>query len=465
MMSYSKYLFLVSVALASVSGIRAQSGTPTYAKENRSFSVKEAVAYALQNNITMSSARIDEELAKRKVDETVAIGLPQISANVNYTNNVQIPVQRLPNFINDALPPGSPKGPDFIDAQFGLAHSFGASARLDQLIADGTYFLGLQAAKDYVRLSTYAKEKTQIDIEMNVVKAYFQVLLGTQQVKVLSNNFSSVDSTLRTTKALNQQGLAEKIDVSRLELSLANLKLQRSRAEDQLKLATNMLKIQLGMNSTSEITLTDKLEDFESKFQLMEVNGNGDINNRAEYKLLKQQERLGQLDMKRYKMGYLPSLSGFVSHQQNSFAAKGEFSTLFNTFFPGTIWGLNLNIPIFKGFGQSARVKQAELNLEKNRLMNKQFEQSFFLEVDNARNTYLRAYENYLQQKENVKLATEVERISKVKMQEGLSTSLEYVTAITDSNNAKVNQVISMYDLLVAEMEYKRVTGQKAVNY
>ncbi|HYG17007.1 MAG TPA: TolC family protein, partial [Bacteroidia bacterium] len=120
------------------------------------FNLKEAIDFALKNNPNLVNARIEETIADKKVSEIKAIGLPQVSAGVSYTNYIQIPTQRLPNFINEALPPGSPRGPEFIDAQFGIPHSLGANVTLNQLLFDGTYFLGLKAAQEFVKISQYA---------------------------------------------------------------------------------------------------------------------------------------------------------------------------------------------------------------------------------------------------------------------------------------------------------------------
>ena len=124
-----------------------------FGQQTTKFSIKEAVAFAKKNNLSLQSTRLEENIANKKVKETLAQGLPQISAGASYNNNIQIATQRLPNFINDALPAGSPRGPEFIDAQFGVANSLTVNAQLNQLIFDGTYFLGLKAAQEFVKIS------------------------------------------------------------------------------------------------------------------------------------------------------------------------------------------------------------------------------------------------------------------------------------------------------------------------
>ncbi len=432
-----------------------------FAQQPTKFSIQEAVAFAKKNNLTLQSTRLEEDIANQKVKETLALGLPQINGSVSYTNNVQIATQRLPNFINGALPPGSAQGPEFIDAQFGIANSLTASAQLNQLIFDGTYFLGLKAAREFVKISEYQVQQTEVDVEINTIKAYYGVLLAEKRIELINNNISSLDSTLYSLSALAKEGFAESVDTSRISLSLSNLNIQKAALEDQRKIMLNVLKLQMGFDVDKEIELTETTESLKSALKSTNVSGKGSIANRNEYKLLDQQVKLGVLDKKRYQMAYFPTLNGFLSHQQNTFASEGEISQLGDPWFPGTAWGLSLNIPIFSGFMRKSQIKQADLRLQQYKFQLSQFEQAYQNEVFTAQTNYLRALDKYQLQRKNVDLANEIRRIAKIKFQEGIRTSLEYTTAETESNTAEANNVIALYELMMAELDYRKATGEK----
>jgi len=428
------------------------------------FNLKEAIDFALKNNPNLVNARIEESIADKKVNEIKAIGLPQVSAGVSYTNYIQIPTQRLPNFINEALPPGSPRGPEFIDAQFGIPHTLGANVTLNQLLFDGTYFLGLKAAQEFVKISQYATQQTEIEVQLNVVKTYYSVLMADKRLEQVDANLSSLDSTLYNMKALTEQGFAESVDTARISLSMSNLKIQRARLADQKTIMLNMLKILMGYDVTKPIELTESTESLESNLKVMDVQGAGSVSNRPEYKILSQQLAMGLLDEKRYKFGYYPTLNGFFTHQQNTYASKGQMSQLGNPWFPGTFWGLSLNIPIFSGFRQRSLIQQASLRVQQYETSRSQFEQAYQNEVLTAQTNYLRALENYELQKKNVVLSEEIKRIAKIKLQEGLGTSLEYTTAETENNTSQSNLVIALYELMMAELDYRKATGAKIID-
>lgn len=435
-----------------------------FGQQTTKFSIKEAVAFAKKNNLSLQSTRLEENIANKKVKETLAQGLPQISAGASYNNNIQIATQRLPNFINDALPAGSPRGPEFIDAQFGVANSLTVNAQLNQLIFDGTYFLGLKAAQEFVKISEYQIQQSEIDVEVNTIKSYYAVLMADKRIDLITSNMQSLDSSLYSLRALAKEGFAEMVDTARVALSLSNLSIQKARLQDQRKVMANLLKMQMGYDVTKPIELTETTESLEAALKAVDVSTTGNIINRAEYKLLEQQVKLGVLDKKRYQMSYFPTLNGFLSHQQNTFAAKQELNQLGNPWFPGTTWGLTLNVPIFKGFKTSSQIAQADLRLTQYKLSQQQFEQAYQNEVATAQNNYLRAVESYNLQKKNVDLANEIKRIAKLKFQEGLGTSLEYTTAENESNASETNLVIALYEMMMAELDYRKATGSIIMN-
>ncbi len=435
-----------------------------FGQENTKFSIKEAVAFAKKNNLSLQSTRLEENIANKKVKETFAQGLPQISAGAGYINNIQIATQRLPNFINDALPAGSPRGPEFIDAQFGVANSLTVNAQLTQLIFDGTYFLGLKAAQEFVKISEYQIQQSEIDVEANTIKSYYAVLMADKRIELINDNIKSLDSSLYSLRALAKEGFVEMVDTARVALSLSNLSIQKARLKDQRRVMANLLKLQMGYDVSKPIELTETTESLEAALRAVDVSASGNIVNRVEYKLLNQQVKLGILDKKRYQMAYLPTLNGSLNHQQNTFAAKQELGQLGNPWFPGTSWGLTLNVPIFKGFKTSSQIAQADLRLTQYKLSQQQFEQAYQNEVISAQNNYLRAVESYNLQKKNVDLANEIKRIAKLKFQEGLGTSLEYTTAENESNVSETNLVIALYEMMMAELDYRKATGSALMN-
>lgn len=415
-------------------------------------SLQQAIDYALQFNPSVQNALLDVEIARKKVLETAAIGIPQVNATFDYTGQPLIPTTVVPNFVDPAGPP--------LEFRMGISHTANMKVNANWLLADGTYFLGLNAAKRYVELSNRIKSNVETETRANVTQAYYTALLSTQTLIAINANIETLQKSYEQVAALHANGLAEKIDVSRLSLQLNNLKVQKQKLENQKEMAHRMLKQLMGMDVETPLELSDDLKNLMVNMQNVDTSAKANPVNRPEYKVLEQNQVLNNMNVKRYQMGYLPSLSAFGSHQQNTFATENNFSDLGNIFYGGTMWGLQLRVPIFSGFQRHAQVQQARLETVKTRNEMNNLTRVIQNDVNQSRNQYITALKNVEIQKESFDLSKDIQRIAQAKYSEGVGSSLELTTANGDLLQAETNYLAAIYELLVAEMQYKKSLGQ-----
>jgi outer membrane protein TolC len=223
------------------------------AQEILQLNIKESISYALENNVTAKNARLETMISRATVKETTASGLPQITGSVNLNYNPSIPVVFLPN-----QPPfGDPSNPsDVIPARFGVSYQSGAVLNVSQMIFDGSFFVGLRAAKTFQKLTDLDLVKAENDVIENVKKAYFGVLVNQERIRLATVTLARIDSLLSDTKALYQAGFAEKIDVSRIQVQRNNSYTQLERSKTGFEISNQMLKLQMGLPATYEIQLT-----------------------------------------------------------------------------------------------------------------------------------------------------------------------------------------------------------------
>ncbi len=423
------------------------------------FSLEEAVNFAKSNNYTLKNAELDELSAKKRVNEITAMILPQISASGNVINNTQIPVQVLPNFLKPTLGGGSDI-PDFIEAAFGNTYTSNITLSVNQLLFDGTFFLGLKASKEFVNLSRLSKTRTRIETEVNVAKAYYMVLLLESNQVMMQSNLDALSKSKNDLEQLYKSGFAEKIDVERISLQLSNLSIQKEKIEDQTRAARMILKMQMGVKPADSIVLSSKLGELTTKTAATVVEESSNYGNRIEYKLLQQQLRLNQLDRKRYLVGYAPSIYAFGSHQQNAFASEGKFNELYNRFYPGTTIGLSVNLPIFDGLRKHAQTQQASISITKTENDIKFFENVIDQQIFTAKTDFNRAKKQLVVQQSNFRLAEDIYNTAQLKYKNGVGSSLELTVAQTDLENARANMLATSFELFVAELELKKALGQ-----
>ena len=425
-------------------------------KEGEAYTLKRAIEYALEKNATVNNAHLDVAASKAKVGETRAIGLPQINGGANYLHNLQVQRTILENtpgspFSSTYLKPGDP-----IFFALQLINSAGANIGVNQLLFNGSYIVGLQAANTYRELSAKNLKAARITVASNVTKAYYGVLVAEERLRLLDLNINRLDSTYRETAIMQKNGFVEKIDLDRLEVSLNNLKTDRQNTNRYLDVTMALLKFQMGMEQHEGIVLSDKLEGIKLDAKPYSSR-NFDYGQRIEYSTLQTAKLLGQLELKNIKAGYLPTLGANFTYGFNTSATKnGDLNDRWKDY---SYIGLNLSLPIFDGGSKYYKAQQSRINLEKTDNNISQLRQSIDLQIYSANATLVNNLDKLTTQKRNYDLAQEVVRVTKAKYQQGLGSNLEVTNAESSVKESQTNYYAALYDVLVAKVDLEVATG------
>lgn len=423
------------------------------AQEVSVLSLDESIQYALENNVAMKNALLEIRASKATVGETTAQGFPQISANADVNKNLIIPSQPFPAiFFNPEAPED-----EFVAVQFSPAYTANMTVTVSQMIFNGSYFVGLQAARTYRQLAEYDKVKTEFDVIENVKKAYFSVLVSREREDLVQANLVRMDTLLRETQVMYETGFSEKIDVSRIRVQYNNLKTELERARSSTQISTELLKLQMGMPLNQPIELAEGIADLENTFdegKLMQEQGM----RRVELDQLQTNLDLVQLDLKNIKAQYLPRLDANLNYTRIGFGSG--LNNMFNSqWYPGSVLGVSLHIPIFDGLTKSYQIQQ-------NRVQIKQFENQIYdqeqrivAEMFEARANLKNSLSALEVQLENRKLAMEVFRTTKIKYQEGVGSNLEVVEADAALKEAETNYYGALYDALIASVDLEKALG------
>jgi outer membrane protein TolC len=278
--------------------------------ELKKMSLQDAIAFAKMNNNLLKNAKLDELIARKKVNEILAMGLPQITGKIDYMHYFTIPTTALPDFISPVvfgnllrynLIPGTttPPGASIVPAQFGVKNNLTASATASQLIFDGGFLMGVKASNSFVKLSSLMVQQSDIELEANVKKAYYQYLMVDVNMKSLENSINTLSKTAYDLTETAKAGFIDRIDADRLKLQLSNLSLQKDRVSDAKAIAYYALKLQLGASISDSIVLTDVLENFKNDISTNTQLGSGDYERRIEMQILTQQQKLNNIDKNR----------------------------------------------------------------------------------------------------------------------------------------------------------------------
>ncbi len=418
-----------------------------------SFSLQQAIDFAMKNQTQMQNAAYDEQSAQYKVKEAFGMGLPQINGSATANDFVEIPTQVIPA---KAFNPKA--GPDdLLAVKFGLQYSSTAGIDASQLLFNSDYIVGLQATKTYLELSRKATQRTKIDVSVAVTKAYYSVLVSDERMKLIDANIARIKTLMETTKALNENGVAEKIDLDRVTVTYNNLLVEKEKVQRLLQLGIVLLKFQIGMDQPATLALTDKLADI--KFTSEISPDKFDYGKRVEYSLLLTQKNISQLMIKRNQMHYLPTAVLFGSASANAYRTKFDFFDTKKGWYPTIIVGAKINVGIFDGFQNHYRIQESKIDLLKAENNLKMVQQSIDLEISSAKTNLQNASATLETQKKNIELAESVYKTSKTKYEQGVGSNLEVMTAQTSLTEAQTNYYNALYDALVSKVDYDKANG------
>jgi outer membrane protein TolC len=431
--------------------------TWTYAQEQTyNFTLEEAIAFALENNYSAVNADRDILDAKKQKWETIATGLPQINGAVSYQNQLKQPVSLLPGELA-GQEPGT-----FIPIVFGQPQTANATATLKQQIFDGSYLVGIQAAKTFIAYSNNYKEKTVLEVRTAVVEAYGNVLLSQENIAILEKNKANLEKNLFETQKLFENGLGDEESVEQLQITLSSIDNQLKNSLRLKSITLQMLNLIMGLDIDAPTALTENLSDLaQAQIRLELLEEDLVMDNNIDFKIVNNLNQQRQLELKLQKSLALPTLNAFVNYGSTSYSDKFNFFDKDTDWFDSSVLGLDLHIPIFSSLGRSAKTARAKIALEKAKTQLSETEQNIRLQHKTAKSNYLFSIEEYNTASENLALAERIEHKNEVKYSEGLASSFELRQAQTQLYTAQQEYLQSMVEVINTKTALETVLNKK----
>jgi outer membrane protein TolC len=416
------------------------------------FTAQEAVDYALKNTVQVKNALVDIQLQEQQNKQVTAAALPQINGTVSFVDYLSIPTQLVPAEFAGG-PPGT-----FFPIKFGTKYSGTYGANLQQILFDGQVFVGLQARKAAIQNSVLTADVTKEQIKANVYKIYYQLAVAKRQIGTLDANIANYEKLLHDTKVIYQNGFAEKLDVDKVQVQLSNLQTQKLKAQNQIDAGKEGLKFLMNIPQQDSLYLTDTLSDEEIKSGILDADYN--YEDRKEYQLLENSIELGKYNVKRYQLSKIPTLTFSANINQNAQRTSFTFLKGSEPWYTTSFLNFTLNIPIFDGGARNANIATARLNLQKMNNSLEQLKASVDNDVNQARINMKSAILTMDTQKKNIQLAESVYNSTKLKYDQGLGSNQEISTAQADLVTAQNNYYSSIYDAIIAKIDYLTATGK-----
>jgi len=427
------------------------------------FSLDDCISYALENNQNINIAELEVDAAKAKTGEFMSSGFPQVDLNASVNKNFIIRRTFLPA---NQFDPTAPED-EVIELAFGTPYDGQIGISASQMVFNGSYFVGLKASRIYQELSTKEHIKSKIDVVEAVTKAYYTVLVNQMSYETVVSNFQRLDSLVKETQVMYENGFAELLEYNRIRVEYNNIKTNRENALRNIAVSSMLLKFQMGMPVEQQLEITDKLEDLKLSVQ-EDLSMDYSFQRRIEYSILETNKQLTEMDMKNNRSQYLPKLDLVFGWGIN--AGVREFSTL-GEFSNEQVWpdyqlaGFSFSLPIFDGLYKAKLVQQNKIQLNQLELQRRLLENNIKMEVSQQRNTLRNNMAQLESQQENMKLAESVYRQSNIKYKEGVGSNLEIIDADNSFKQAQSNYFNALYDALISYVDYQKALGIIKIDY
>ena len=445
------------------------------AQQHYRLSVQQAAELALKNATDIKNLQLDRSIQIAKNKEYIGQALPQASGSIQMQKFFNIPVTLLPDFISPSVyrvlvdkgvkdgsgnPITEPKSdPKFFPAQFGVPWQATAGLQFQQLLFQPDLFIALQARKKAVDLTEANIKVMEDSVKSNIYRSYYSILIAEKRKSYLDESIKRFEKLKNDQEKLFKNGFIERLDLDKTQVGLNNLQTSTTQIGNLIQIGYASLKFAMGINQTDTIHLTDTLSVELVKKDMMEL-GNFAYGDRKEIQLLNIVKELQVLDLKRNKLGYLPTLSTYFNYSRNALRSDFSFFDFNQQWFKTSLWGINMSIPIFDGGQKLNKIRQANYSLQKTENTIKNLERAIDLQLNAANIIFTNSLSTLDIQERNTLLAEKVFISTKKKYEQGLGSSFELSQSEQDLETAQSNYFQSLFDAINARISYLKALGK-----
>lgn len=425
--------------------ITFQSNAQVKSDSSVHYSLEQCLQYAYEHSPVLQQAFIDQQITEHGIKSRLADWYPQLRFDYSVQHAFQLQVSN----INGQLIP------------LGLRNTSSGQFGLTQNIFSSDALLASNSAKAVRRQASQNVVLNKIDLTVNVGKAFYDVLLTRDQLRVLDEDIVRLDRSL--TDAYNQYegGIVDKVDYKRATIALNNTKAQKKTAEEALKAKYAYLKMQMGLPDSISLQLAYDTARLET-LAVMDTSAPALAQNRIEYQQLQTQKRLQEINYNYYKWQFIPTIQAYGNYNLNYL--NNDFDKLYRDNYPNSFAGVRVGIPLFQGFRRIQNMKQAKLQSERVDYDLEQMRNAVSTEVTQALAVYKGYLNDYYTMKQNVAIAQEVFDVIELQYKSGIKTYLEVITAQTDLRTAELNYSNALYQLLGSKLDLERALGTVKIN-
>jgi len=417
--------------------------------------LSQCITYALANQSLIKQSLLDEDITKRNIWIALSAWYPQLEVDANVQHYLQIPTAYYPNLNNP------PAYTPFIALPSTPANVSSGVFSANQTLYSNNLFFAARTSRELRNQASENTENSKINTYVDVTKAFFDVLLTEEQLNVLNEDILRLQQNYKDAYNFYKNGLTDKIDYQRTEISLSNALAQRKSTEEALKAKYSVLKHLMGVVPEKQLIVSYDSSKFENEI-LIDTTKNLDYSNRIEYQLLQTSLKLQNFGISYYRWSFLPTLSAFYNYDPAY--SNNQFSDLYNTNNPTSLFGLKLTLPLFQGMSRQENFSKAKLQYQRLQLGMDYLKSSISSEYTQALAGYKSNLNELRVAKNNIAIAKDIFNTVKLQYDKGIKAYLEVIVSETDLRTAELNYLNILFQVLNSKMDLEKASGDIKIN-
>lgn len=227
--------------------------------------IDEAVAAALETSPRLQAQEASKKASSTRVDQASRRRLPKLDLQANYSRLSEVEPGQL------TLPTAMP-GQEAPSVQFGeaITDMFKVRLTLTQPIFTGfAASAGHSMAQVGTEVAQAQAELTEADIRLQVQEVYLSTLSAEALTGVANESVRVLEGNRERVALMHREGRASDLDLARIDSRLAEAKVQQSKAQGQVSLLRETLRVLTGIEGDHRLVNPEHGggEPFEGAFE------------------------------------------------------------------------------------------------------------------------------------------------------------------------------------------------------
>lgn len=440
--------------------------------------IDAAVARALDRSEEIQSARAQLDQAEARVTQARATGLPQIGTALNYSRAIRTvfdvaapppaDTTRIPDAFDPARSPfdrydilSELMTQDFVSGlfsglPFGRRNTYVAALQLAQPLFTGGRISGTRdGARHFEAAATHRLAEAEADILLQVRVAYLNAVLARRLLGVAEESRRIADAHLRQTQAFRSAGTASEFDLLRARVDFQNRDPAVVQAGNLAQLAMLELKRLVNLPLDQPVALVSEFDP--AVVAVDEAALRGLVTDRPLLQAAREAVAVREAGLRvarseRFPSAHLIANFGFQAYPDNIAPPLSQWRSDWNV-------QLTVSWMPFDGFGRRGRIGEAQAQLRDAVVQRAQVEEGLAVELAGALGDYRTARAEIAARRETVDLARQTLDLAELRYRNGLATQLEVSDAALLLDQARVNEIQALHDIVKALAQLERLSS------